>query len=99
MSEKKNTQLTDPVYGAADANPSDAHRLRLSSTTTDGGSVLIHAHLGGIYIGMSERNWRQLFNTMKQLEVTVPAPTYRLLMDNEAGTAEFRLVTNREARA
>lgn len=86
MSTIHDTRLPDPVYGSADANVVDHHKLRVSSSLD--GSTLLHAHLGGVYVGMSERNWRALFAALGQLDiVAAPVVTHRITMDDENGTA------------
>ena len=84
MSTKDHTELPDDVYGAADANPINLKRLKVSVTShSKTGTVLLHAHIGGIYLAMSERNWRGLFKAITSLEIEVkPTRTIRFTMDD-----------------
>lgn len=80
--------LPDDVYGSADANPSNLKRLRVTVTTHDKtGSVLLHAHIGGIYLAMSERNWRGLFKAITSLEIEVKPVTHKIIFDDAKGEA------------
>lgn len=86
MSTIHDSRLPDPVYGAADTNALDHRRLRVSSSLD--GSTLLHAHLGGLYIGMTERNWRALFAALGELEIVAPpVVTHQIKFDDENGTA------------
>lgn len=86
-------RLPDPVYGSADVHATDHHRLRASASVTDGGQVLIHAHMGGLYIAMSERNWQYLFAQLGRLEVDAPpVKTHRIRMNDAEGTATIETV-------
>lgn len=89
MSESS-TELPDPVYGSADVNRGDCRRLSTSSTTTPT-ATLLHAHIGPIYIAMTERNWRALFHSIEQLDV--PVPTYRIHFNDDQATATIAEVT------
>lgn len=87
MSNRHTTQLPDPVYGSADAGGGiDPRRLAVSAS--DDGRLL-HAHIGGIYIAMTEQNWRVLYATLESLDV--PIPTYRINFDDTEGTAEMEV--------
>ena len=87
--------LPDDVYGSADANPSNLKRLRVTVTTHDTtGSVLLHAHIGGIYLA----DWqvvhvlllKQLFTLFSLGNVMLPLQKYRaLLTDQNKQTARF----------
>lgn len=94
MSTPKNSRLPDPVYGSADVHTSDSRSLRYNATVTDNGDVLIHAHLGGIYIAMTERNWQHLYRELGTLEVVAPpVVTHRIRMNDADGTATIETVT------
>lgn len=82
--------LPDDVYGAADANPINLKRLKVSVTThSKTGTVLLHAHIGGIYIAMSERNWRGLFQAITSLEIEVKPVTRHVIFDDPKGEARI----------
>lgn len=83
MSTDNTSRLPDPVYGSANANHDDHHRLRVSSSST-GGGALLHAHIGGVYVAMSERNWRQLFNQLSQLDIVAPPAVTHSIRFNDA---------------
>lgn len=86
-------RLPDPVYGSADVHASDHHRIKASATVSDRGHVLLHAHLGGLYIAMSERNWQHLFATLGRLEVVAPpVKTHRIRFNDADGTATIDTV-------
>ncbi len=88
MSTKHVTQLPDPyVYGSADTSPVDTQKLRVAVTTTGGNQTLLHAHIGGVYIATTERNWRAIVNALQTLEVPAETVTHRISMDDETGTA------------
>lgn len=93
MSTQNNTDLPDEVYGAADCNVANNRRLRVSYTPSEvGGPGLLHAHLGGVYVAMTERNWRAVFAALSQLEVKEPpARTIRISMDDERGEAHVEV--------
>lgn len=94
MSEPIEVKLPDPVYGSADIHAIDHHRLRANATVNADGTVLIHAHLGGLYVAMSERNWQHLFKTLGRLEVVAPpVVTHRIRMNDVDGTASIETVT------
>ena len=81
-------ELPDDVYGAADANPTNLKKLKVSVTTNDTtGSVLLHAHIGGIYLAMTERNWRGLFKAITSLEIEVKPVTHKIIFDDAKGEA------------
>lgn len=86
MSMEYVTALPDPVYGSADTHASDHQRLKVKGSAD--GSTLIHAFLGGVYVAMSERNWRALFTAIGQVDIVAPpAVTHRIRMDDDQGTA------------
>lgn len=86
MSTDNTSRLPDPVYGSVNANHDDHHRLRVCSSSSSG--VLLHAHIGGVYLAMSERNWRQLFNELSQLDIVAPpAVTHRIRFNDADRTA------------
>lgn len=85
MSVKGITELPDPIFGSADVGTTD-RKLSVSA-----GGQLLHAHIGGIYIAMSERNWRTLFAAMSELEIEVEPKNYRIVFDDD--TSEATVVT------
>jgi hypothetical protein len=93
MSGHDDTRLPDPVYGSADASPTDHHRIKVAYTKAKGGTRgMLHAHLGGIYIGMTERNWRALYKALSQLEVEEPpVRTIHINFDDNAGEAHVEV--------
>lgn len=84
MSIRHNIQLPDSVYGAVTLRPEGDKELSMSIGPGD----LIHAHIGGMYIAMTQRNWRVLFATMETLEIDDKPRTFRLVVDDENRTAE-----------
>lgn len=81
------TKLPDPVYGSASTAPT-TEPGELNVSAGDGVNPLLHAHFGGLYIGMSERNWRTLFAALGELEIlATPAVTHRIRMDDDSRTA------------
>jgi hypothetical protein len=53
-----------------------------------GGRTLLHAHVGGVYLAMTERNWRALYDALSQLEVEEPpVRTVRINFNDAAGEA------------
>lgn len=95
MSKPHVTRLPDPVYGSADVHAGDHHRLSASATVTDSGTVLVHAHLGGLYLAMTERNWRALYTALGQVEVVAPPTvTHRIRMNDADRTATIETVTS-----
>lgn len=92
MSTKHTTQLPDPVYGSADAHPGGDHqRLTVSTTTSDTGTTLLHAHIGGIYLAMTERNWQTVWAALHTLEVPVNR-TIKIRFNDQDGTATAEVV-------
>lgn len=91
MSNKHVTQLPDPyVYGSADTTPVNPQALRVAVTGTTG-TTLLHAHIGGVYIATTERNWRAIVNALQTLEVPGTV-THRIVMDDENRTATIKTV-------
>ena len=88
MSKMNTTQLPDIVQGSANVSSGDDRSLRVSAGTTPSGITLLHAHIGGIYIGMSEQNWRILFAAMSELEVEVPPRNFRIIFDDDKREAK-----------
>ena len=98
MSTQHITQLPDIVQGGADVAPGDNRRLSVSSTSSAAVGVMLHAHIGGIHLAMSERNWQILFASLKELEVEAPPTrTFRIVFDDEQG--EARIVGTDTAKA
>lgn len=92
--EARDSQLPDPVYGSADANAVDPRRMRANASVTTNGTVLVHAHLGGVYIAMTEANWRHVYRELSQLEVVAPpVTTHRIRLNDANGTATIETVT------
>lgn len=88
------TRLPDQVYGSADVAPLDNRRVKVSVTQNDdGSSVLLHAHVGGVYIAMSENNWRALFAALTELEIVEPPKvTHRITFNDADRTAHITTV-------
>jgi hypothetical protein len=89
MSRHDDSRLPDPVYGAANSWPQDGHHISVNYTKAKGGGRgLLHAHLGGMYLAMTERNWRALYAALSQLEVEEPpVRTVRISFNDAAGEA------------
>lgn len=90
MSLKDTTQLPDLVQGSASVQVGDSRSLRVSSTASKvaGGVNLLHAHIGNIYIAMSEQNWRILFAALSELKVEVQPRNFRIIFDDDNGEAK-----------
>lgn len=83
--------LPDRVYGSADVGRRDDRNIVVSTSTNSAGTTLLHAHLGGIYIAMTERNWQATWAALQTLEVPVNR-TIKIRFDDEAGTATAEVV-------
>lgn len=91
MTTTHSATLPDPVYGSADVGRRDDHSIVVSSTTNSSGTTLLHAHLGGIYIAMTERNWQTLWAALQTLQVPANR-TIKIRFDDENGTATAEVV-------
>ena len=82
-------ELPDDVYGSADVGYK-SKRLRVRVTGNDrDGTILLHANIGGIYLAMSERNWRGLFKAITSLEIEVKPVTHKIIFDDAKGEARI----------
>lgn len=82
MSIRHITELPDPIMGSADVASGSSKALKVSA-----GKTLIHAHIGGLYIAMSERNWRALFAAIETLEHEADERSFRIVFNDEDRTA------------
>lgn len=91
MSKPYYTDLPDDAYGAAQCNVDNHRRLRVnySPAINKGERGLLHAHIGGVSISMTERNWRALWAALSELNVT--EPPVRINFDDEAGEAHVEV--------
>lgn len=91
MSTHHVTELPDPILGTVDVGLSSSTRLSVSSSNT--ASSLLHAHIGPFYIAMSEQNWRILFAALSELEVDIPPRNFRIVFDDDKAEAHAVQVT------
>ena len=83
-------ELPDEVYGAADVGKVNPKRLSIRVTGSDKtANVMIHANIGGIYLAMTERNWRALFKAITSLEIEVKPVTHKIVFDDAKGEARI----------
>ena len=82
MSTTHVTQLPDPVMGSADVGSGNSKAVKITA-----GKNLIHAHIGGLYVAMSERNWQALYAAMETLEFQPEERSFRIVFNDMAGTA------------
>lgn len=81
MPNHYDTELPDQIHAFVDLHRGGSRQLNVRTITVSDGSPVINVDVGGLTIGMTERNWRALFAAIEQVDI--PIPTKRLTFNDD----------------